>query len=55
MSAIRCDLCGRFRKASDVLGTGNEYEEWVECIDCMPIRDRGRLIAARTTKNGDNQ
>ena len=53
MAAIRCDVCGRFRKNEDLATTGDDYEEWVECIDCMTIAERDRLVAARTTKNGD--
>lgn len=32
----RCDLCGKFRRLSELTGMAGEYgEEWVECDWCM--------------------
>ncbi len=30
----KCDNCGKFRRPEDVFGTGNEYEDWTECVYC---------------------
>lgn len=33
---LRCDACGKFRKETDLVLIGGEYdEEWIECIDCI--------------------
>ena len=47
MSAVRCDLCGKFRKVEDVSTTADDYEEWVECIKCMPGSDLERHLKAK--------
>lgn len=44
--AVKCSLCGKFRKEKDVFGacgdsddTGH-YQEWVECKFCCSPFDR---------------
>ena len=30
----KCDCCGKFRPWDDLIWTGNEDEEWSECVYC---------------------
>jgi len=37
----RCDLCGRFKKETDIaLIEGEDLEQWLECKECMSQSDR---------------
>lgn len=56
MSARRCDVCGKFRTAADlVLMEGEADEIWSECRDCMSEFDRNFYFppARSTGEDGD--
>ncbi|GAB1376865.1 hypothetical protein MASR1M48_17170 [Lactococcus petauri] len=42
----KCDLCGKFRKLSDLTGVGGEYDEyWFECRFCCSQSEYERAFA----------
>lgn len=43
---MRCDLCGKFRKDSEVVGMSaeNPDEVWHECTKCMSWSDLERYF-----------
>lgn len=48
MKNSRCDICGRFRKAKDLveMSSDDEYLQhlWLECVYCMSDVDFGRYF-----------
>ena len=58
MKAPRCNLCGRFRKASEcveIAGDSDDcgnYETWIECRDCMSPSDEERYFKKEYEKAG---
>ena len=42
---MKCALCGKFRKKTDLVMMQAEGEEtWLECIDCMSESDKERYF-----------
>jgi len=48
--SIKCDQCGNFCLVSDLIGCGNEYEDWTECIRCCSDADLERTGKKRSGK-----
>lgn len=57
---LRCDLCGQFKKSSDIVSMGGEYDEWwFECRTCMSDSDfktyypNEKRVKSRLTSHND--